>query len=75
MQLFVRTLYGQRIIIEAEPTDTTEIVRAKIHAGGISADYHQLIHAGKQLEEGRTLSDYNGRNESIIMICQRLRGG
>ena len=72
--IFVKTLVEKTVIIPCEPADTIAKIKEMIQENiDLPADSQRLVHMGKQLEDNKTLADYNIKNLSILHVIQRLR--
>ncbi len=76
MQIYVRSLTGRLLTLQVEPNALVRTVKSAIEAQeGIPADDQRLIWGGKDLEDGRTLAEYNILREANLVVILRIRGG
>ncbi|ELP90422.1 ubiquitin, putative [Entamoeba invadens IP1] len=76
MLLIVRRLTGREFTIEAESCNTISDIKEKISKSeGLKVPEITIAYMGQQLEDTKTLTDYNIRPESKLYLVMRLRGG
>ena len=76
MQIFVKSLTGQCMTFDVDRNESIDVIKAKIQEKqGIPKEQQRLIWAGKDLQIGKTLSDYNIQQDSTLHLVIRVRGG
>lgn len=73
MQIFFKTLTGKTLTITADPGERVAAVKEKLQAAsGVPAAHQRLIFAGKQIEDHRTIADYNIQSETMLHMIIKL---
>lgn len=76
MQIFVRCITGKTVVLWVKSPDTLTSVKQRIHERtNVPSQGQLLFWSGKQLEDERTLADYNIQDEATLQQVCRLRGG
>lgn len=76
MQIFIRTLSGKTILLHVDIEDIIDIIKQKIQdREGIIRSQQRLIFAGKQLDNFKTLGDYNIQRNCTLQLVMRIYGG
>ena len=76
IQVFVKYLSDKSITLYVETSDTVANLKKLIkNLKGMPPKHQRLFYNNIELEDGRTLSDYNIPNEAILLLGGRLRGG
>jgi ubiquitin C len=74
IQIFVRNLVGKTLALRVDPFDLVDTVKNTIHEReGVPPCEQRLIFSGRQLENGRTLADYNIQRDNTLHLVLRLR--
>jgi len=76
MTIFVKTLEGRSMAFQVKPTETVDGLKRLVEERqGVAPDMQRLLFGGKQLEDGKTLKDYNIGPEATGQMTFRMRGG
>ncbi|GFE55063.1 ubiquitin [Babesia ovis] len=76
MRVQVQTMMGQKLEVEVDPNETVLEFKKKLSKKQkLPVDQQRIIYEGKMLQDNKTLADYNIKNNSVIHMVLRLRGG